>query len=65
MKYKIVEHYNKENGHFTGYELMQRALFFLPWKSLKRFYARESEINHDLVWLLTLDGKVSKGDAYD
>jgi len=65
MKYKIVKHYNKENGHFTGYELMRRALFFLPWKSFERRYAREGELNHDLVWLLTLDGKVSTDDAYD
>jgi len=65
MKYKIVKHYNKENGHFTGYELMSKSLFFLPWRSLRRYGNDQHSIEHDIVWLLSLDRKVKHGDSYD
>ena len=65
MKYKIVKHYNKETGHFTGYELKSRLFFPLPWKSLRCYGNRQAEIEHDVVWLLELAGKVKTGDSFD
>lgn len=65
MKYKIVKHYNKENGHFTGYELMRKWFFLFPWKSICRYGNDQHSIEHDLVWLASLDGMVKYGDCYD
>jgi len=64
MKLKVVEHFNKENGHFIGYELKKKALFFLPWKGIRR-YKSEAEMDHDIVWLFSLEGKVKRGHEYD
>lgn len=65
MKLKIVRHYNKENGHFTGFELKEKTFFFLPWRSLRFYGNKEHEIEHDVVWLMSMHGKVKKTDEYD
>lgn len=64
MKYKIVEHINRENGLIIGYELKRRWLFFLPWKSM-RFYKTIHCIEHDVVWLLSMDGRVKLDKEFD
>lgn len=65
MMYKIVEHFNAENGHFTGYELKQRPFFFVPWISVGR-YDQRCKLEHDLIFLLTCYGnKVKTGYSYD
>lgn len=64
MKYKIVTHFSKEDGRVIQYELKEKPLFFLPWKSL-RLYKSEESLDHDLVWLFSLDGKVKRGEEFD
>ena len=64
MKYKIVKHYSKESGRLVSFELKERPLFFLPWKSL-RLYKRQQDIEHDIVWLMSMDGKVKETAEYD
>ncbi len=68
MKYKITEVYNKENGHLGGYTISYKPFPLIPYwvecKSTHTFYKTIQEAEHDLIWLMTLDGKVKNDRRY-
>jgi len=68
MKLRIVKKFYADKDHnvcvFDGYELQEKLFFFSPWKTLKN-YRLEKEIEHDIVWLFELAGKIRRTTKYD
>jgi hypothetical protein len=65
-RYRIVEHYNKENGHFMGYSLQYKPFPFIPyWREPKYpTYSSQERLEHDLCWFLKLDGIIAEKSEY-
>ena len=55
MKYKIIEHYSKDDGHFMGYSMAYKPWPLIPyWKeiSLGYWYNELSKAEHDICFMM-------------
>ena len=65
MKWKIIRHINKENGHVTGYSLAYKPFPLIPyWVHCKERYSLEMA-EHTIIFQMMLEGKVKKGDVFE
>ena len=67
MKLRVVEHFSKETGKFLCYELQYKPFLLWPvWKKLGTdcWTKDKSELEQNIVYLLTVDGKISNAREY-
>ena len=64
MKLRIVKRFSKEDGKLLGYALERRIIPFV-WKLMSEYQPEaENRVEHDIVWLCELDGKVKTTSVY-
>jgi len=72
MKFRIVNHWNKENGKFLGYSLKYKPFSWIPfyWREIPESIAEEGlyknirDVEHDLCFLLKIKGVLGKKDVF-
>ena len=67
MRIRIVEHYNKENGHFLGYEIQHKSCWWWPfWKTIDGmpWLKDKQSVEHDVYFLLSIHGIISTKNEF-
>jgi len=71
MKFKIVNHWNKENGHFLGYSIRYKPFFWCPfWEEIYKstngheLYSDMKEVEHDICFILKMRSVIGKKDRF-
>ena len=73
MKFKIVNHWSKETGRFLGYSFRWYPCCFLPfyWHEIHKssndtkLYEDIREVEHDICFILKMQGVLGKADKFD
>ena len=67
MRIRIVEHYNKENWHFLGYEIQYKPYWFwLFWRTIPGipWIKDKPDLEHDIFFLLSIHGIISMKNEF-
>ena len=67
MKYKIIEHYSKETGHFMGYTIAYKPLPLIPyWREIPvdRWYSEISKAEHDICFMMKCNNDLKVGKEF-
>ena len=67
MRIRIVEHYDKENGHFLGYEIQYKLFWFCPfWRTIDGmpWLKDKQSLEHDIFFLLSIHGLIKTKDEF-
>lgn len=67
MKYRITTVFDRDNGKTLGYDISYKPFPFIPyWRACNRLllYKNVEDAEHDIIWLMSLDGKIKYNQRY-
>ena len=69
MKYKIIAHYNKENGHLKGYSIQYKYLPFIwidyPFFHKDELFGKMEDAEWVLCWIMRIQGLLKEKDVFE
>jgi hypothetical protein len=66
MKYKIIEHCNKENGHLKGYSIAYKPCPFIPyWKYTNQIYSSKTLAKNDICFMMLVNCELDYEEEYE